>query len=213
MQQYGLENANTMPLGTPTIIHFNAFTENIPTVYNINAQSYLASIQPDIFSIQRLLVKLALPNTSTTMYILFGIFSVAMLLLIQKFNPNFWMQKKLLILFALILTLSFDYFIPALRFSYNYVQLILLIGVIIYFNFKISTISYLTMGLGIVLNIFKINFIPDAYSLGEVCCIFAALLVLVKNKANKQNEIFELGWLGRYITTWLGLYPKMGYHK
>ncbi len=214
MQQYAFENANLMPEGNVEIFNFASQTEGVHNYFDNNTLNYyFNTLQSDIFSIQRLLFKLNMPSSARIMYVFFATFSISLFVLMQKLNANFWLQKKHFILFCIILTLCFDYFLPAKRFSYNFVQLMLLLSVVVYFKFKINNTAISLFALGVLLNVYKLHFIPDAYSLGEVCCIFAAVVVLTTNKIKEQNEVFELGWLGSNITTWLGLYPKVGLHN
>ncbi len=212
MQHYALENAKLMPEGTIDTYIVPSYSEGVTNYFATDYANYYNHLQSDIFSIQRLLVILHLPSSANIMYVLYLTFCIGLFLLIKKLNPNFYTSKKLFLIFALVLVLCFDYFIPALRFSYNFVQLSLLISLIVFFNIYINKTAMLLFVIGIVLNIFKLTFIPDCYSVGEVFCMFATVNVLINTKVAVQNEVFQLGWLGRNIITKLGLYPKMGVH-
>jgi hypothetical protein len=214
MQFYGLENAGAIPeIRNTDAISVPAVMEGLPSFVSVKLAQYENTIQPDIFSVQKLLIQLSLPNTSGILYASFFLFVVFLFLLINRFNPRFYLNQKLMILFAAVLLVICEYFLPALRFNYNFVQFLVVISIIMFFNFRMNWMAKMLMTGGIFLNLIKVGFLPDAYSIGEILCLAAAVLTIIQNKALVQDEVFEYNWFARRLTGFLGLYPKMGLYR
>ncbi len=214
MQYYSLENAGQIPQIRSNInFVIPDYSEGIPNFSTAKINSYAAFNNPDIFSIQKILVKLHLPSTPSILYSLFFVFITTLFFIINKFNRKFYSNQKLLLLFSSILMIIADYFLPALRFNYNFMQFLIVISVIMFFNLTMPKFAKCLMAIGILINIVKLNFIPDCYSVGEVFCLCAAILTIIDNKIFLQDEIFEYNWIGNVLTRNLGLHTKMGLHR
>jgi hypothetical protein len=214
MQYYSLENAGLIPQVRPGCnITIPDYSEGVPNFITAKINSYAAWNNPDVFSIQKILVKLHLPSTPSILYSLFFVYSTTLFCIINKFNPKFYSNQKLLLVFASILMVSADYFLPALRFNYNFMQFLIVISVMMFFNLTMPKFAKCLLAIGILINIVKLNFIPDCYSLGEVLCLSAVVLTIIDNKIFLQDEVFEYNWIGNVLTRNLGLHTKMGLHR
>jgi hypothetical protein len=213
MQYYGLENANAIPkIINDANITIPNTTEGVNNFVTDNMAHYLKQVNPDVFSVQKLLVKFGLPYQSSFLMLLFAMFSSVIFMSIHFFHKNFFLKKDLLILFTLVLIFSLDYFLPALRFNYNFVQFFVLIAFINYAKLQWNNWSKILLLVGVLMNIIKFP-IPEAYSIGEVFCLFAVLLLIVKNNTLPTNEIFEYNWFGKYLLSIFRLQPKVVIYK
>jgi hypothetical protein len=214
MHYYELENIGAIPEIRKAIeVTVPSQMEGLPTIANPVLSNYVNWINADIFSIQKLLIKLHLPSSSGILYSLFLVYSIGLFVIINRFNARFYLNQKLLTLFCAVLLFSSDYFLPALRFNYNFVLFLMVIAIILFFNLRMGIAAKALMLVGIGLNLIKLNFIPDAYSVGEIFCILAALITIVNNRTLVTDEVFEYNWIAKRITSYLGLYPKVGLYR
>jgi Glycosyltransferase family 87 len=181
MKIHGLENSNAIP-PTITIYEYSSpeFTEGVPNRISTELSNYMQWCNGDIFSIQRLLVKLQLPSTSLVLITLYGSFATLLFLLVNRLNKDFYKKESLLILFSTLLFFVADYFLPALRFNYNFVQFLVPLSVLFFYKLQISKISIILLCIGIALSLVKL--FPESYSVGEVFCILSMITILIQNK-------------------------------
>ncbi len=132
----------------------------------------------DIFSVQKLLVQLQLPSGSIALYGLFAVLAGGLLLFVYRQNGrNGWSITHLFLLGYALYILS-EYFIPAPRFTYNFIQWLAPFTIILFSQGALNRASIVLALTGLVMNIIKLPFIPDAYSFGEVVLLGALFLYL-----------------------------------
>ncbi len=190
LKMYELENAGLIPeLNTPqyhyTIPRIN---EGVWNIYTGNLYSYELWLGYEIPSVQKLLITLHLPSNKFMLGFLYLIFCIGTFLIIKNFHTDFYKKEPLLILFASVLFFSVDFFLPALRFNYNFVQFLLPIAIILIYNIPIYKNGLLLIIIGISMNLIKL--FPLCYSTGEFLSMMGVFLIIIQNNKTK-NEIFK----------------------
>ena len=215
MHVYELELYNQIPTSSQAYIpNFSFKNLNLASTYIPITKVLLPTVQSDIFSIQKLLYLLHLPSNSSNLYTLYTCTAIFLFLIIYRVNPLFIYSLPLFLLFFALLVLLFDYFVPAPRFGYNFVQYFYVIAVIVIFKIRFTNFGKILLGVGVLLLIIRVQVIPESYSLGELLCLTAVVHTMAYNKqTNNKNEIFQYNWLGNLLLGSMGLFSKMGIYR
>ena len=185
MQIHGLENANAIPeLLHPTFAVPN-YIEGVRTFASKELVAYIQFINADIFSVQKLLVSYNLPSNTWVLISLFLGSSIVLFGGINYCNNGFYRSFKHQVLYSSLLFFIVDYYLPALRFNYNFLQFLVPLAVVVFYQFKCNFVSKLLLTTGVLLNIVKLNLLPECYSIGEVLCNIAVIIILTTNKVKQ----------------------------
>jgi hypothetical protein len=180
MKIHGLENIGAIPTITPYEYSSPEFTEGVTNRISPQLANYMQWCNGDIFSIQRLLVQLQLPSTTIVLIGLYTALASLLFIFLNKLNKDFYKKEPLLILFSAVLFFTVDYFLPALRFNYNFVQFMVALSVLFFYKLYISKTSMILLCIGIALSLVKL--FPESYSVGEIFCLFSLITILIQNK-------------------------------
>jgi len=207
MPFYGFENIGKIPkIRNELTIHLPRYLEGMPTFKTPELATFDSWDKADIFSIQKLLILLHLPSSAIILYLLYISICIILFLGINQWHPRFYQQQKLCILFAILLILLLEYFLPALRFNYNFVQFLVVISIIVFFDIRITQAAKWLLAIGILLNIFRVYWLPESYSLGEVLCILAVIITIIQSQKDERSIANEFNVVGRFINRLLAFF-------
>ncbi|MDI9365024.1 MAG: glycosyltransferase 87 family protein [Flavobacterium sp.] len=208
MPFYGFENMGTIPnIRNAFTINLPSYLEGMPTFKTPELVAYERLDTADIFSVQKLLILLHLPSSAAVLYTMYVFVMGLVFLFINKWHTRFYQQQKLFILFAMLLLLLLEYFLPARRYNYNFVQFLVIISVIVFFDIGMSQLAKWLLAIGILLNIFRVSWIPESYSLGEVLCIGAVMLTIIQSRKYEGSTTNAFNVVGGFVNKLLALLP------
>lgn len=144
----------------------------------------------DIFSVQKLLVQLQMPSGAMALYGLFAVVAGGIMLMLYKHSGRRLFTITNLFLLGYALYILSEYFMPAPRFTYNFIQWLLPFSVILFSNGGLNRVSSVLAVTGLLLNIVKLPFIPDAYCFGEMVLFGGLLVYLVPRYDGVVSAIF-----------------------
>jgi hypothetical protein len=183
MHLHSLENAGAIPMLDKAVhITIPKEIEGVSTTVSAELSQYVQFLNADLFSVQKLLVDNGLASTTTVLILLLAIASVCTMLFVGT--------KKLLqihdirqpMLFCAFIMFVSDYFLPAPRFNYNFVQWLIPLFVMQILQCRVEKWAMALLALGICLNIYKLFWIPDCYSVGELLGLIAIVIIMKQNK-------------------------------
>lgn len=156
---------------------------------NIEARdAYQRQLSPDILSVQKLMPKegfFAQP-VMLTLLLLFTYLLLYVVAAGKKLPRK--MDGPGLLLSGFVLYILSEYFLPAPRFTYNFVQWLFPLTVLacsgkLYINWRLGLLLA-----GLFMNLVKLPFIPDAYSAGELLMLAALLAYLFQTEKTGENN-------------------------
>lgn len=171
MHWHSLENAYAIPTIIPHTYTVPLTMEQVPNIASSTLQAYELRLNPDVFSVQKLLVTLQLPSTTMWLVVYYLLTILILLALLHKYAPSWYKHTPVLLLCSSIALLLADYYLPAVRFNYNYVQILIPLYIIQLYPVTIPKWCKIMLYIGFTLLIIKLNWLPECYSLAEVLCI------------------------------------------
>jgi Glycosyltransferase family 87 len=187
MQLHALELTGKIPeipvtttiLPSPEGIQFNNST---------GQQQYQQLLSPDILSIQKMLPQTGffaqsfiLPLLLLLVYLLLYIFAT-----IRKPVKQF--SETSLLLSGFVLYILSEYFLPAPRFTYNFVQWIFPLAVLVCSKKMHPGWQLYLLFTGLFFNMVKWPFIPDSYSVGELLMLAATIGFIIQKEKTAENK-------------------------
>lgn len=156
---------------------------------NIEARdAYQQQLSPDILSVQKLMPKegfFAQP-VMLTLLLLFTYLLLYVVAAGKKLPRK--MDGAGLLLAGFVLYILSEYFLPAPRFTYNFVQWLFPLTVLACSRKLEMNWRLVLLLAALFLNIIKLPFIPDAYSVGELLMLAALLAYLFQTEKTGENN-------------------------
>jgi hypothetical protein len=151
-------------------------------------QQYLQSLSPDILSVQKILPQTSFFAKSFILPLLLLVTYLLLYLLSILKKPVKYFSGMGLLLSGFVLYILSEYFLPAPRFTYNFVQWLFPLAVLVC-NRKIypGWQMYLLFT-GIFFNMVKLPFIPDSYSVGELLMLAATIGFILQQEKTVENK-------------------------
>jgi hypothetical protein len=151
-------------------------------------QQYLQSLSPDILSVQKILPQTSFFAKSFILPLLLLVIYLLLYLLSTLKKPVRYFSGTGLLLSGFVLYILSEYFLPAPRFTYNFVQWLFPLAVLVC-NGKIypGWQMYLLFT-GIIFNMVKLPFIPDSYSVGELLMLAATIGFILQQEKTVENK-------------------------
>jgi hypothetical protein len=183
MRLHGYELYGTIPT-EPVQLALPATVEGISTQITGGMQQYGSRLSADILSLQKLLLQwgVTMPPLYFSMVFLATCTLLSWFIKGKRDLTTFSLPQ--LALAGFLLYMLAEYLVPAPRFTYNFVQWMLPVVIISTngrFPQRLPRAALLLMTAGLLLNIFKIPFLPDCYSAGELL-MFVAIVIMLKRK-------------------------------
>lgn len=166
----------------PENIHFDHIAER---------EAYRDALSPDILSVQKVLPKEGFLSETYVLPLMLIAAYILLLLFAVKKRPLQKMSAADLLLSGFVLYILSEYFLPAPRFTYNFVQWLFPLAVLacsrkLYLDWRLLWLIW-----GLFMNIVKLSFIPDAYSVGELMMLTALLgYIFQPGKAGEKAAKF-----------------------
>lgn len=149
---------------------------------------YQHALSPDILSVQKILPVEGFLSQPFVLWLLLLAVYALLLLFTVKMKPVKKMSAGSLLLLGFVLYILSEYFLPAPRFTYNFVQWLYPLAILVctrrlYPGWRLGLLLS-----GVFLNIVKLPFIPDAYSVGELLLLAATLGYLFRSEKTGENN-------------------------
>lgn len=149
--------------------------ENIQFNNVAERDAYQKALSPDILSVQKVLPKEGFLSETYMLPLMLIVVYIVLFLFAIKKRPLQKMSAADLLLSGFVLYILSEYFLPAPRFTYNFVQWLFPLAVLacsrkLYLDWRLLWLLW-----GLFMNMVKLPFIPDAYSVGELMMLTAIL--------------------------------------
>lgn len=155
---------------------------------HIAQEKYLAALSPDILSVQKVLPKSGFCAQTFVLPFLLLFVYLLLFAVTAKRKPLKQMDVTGLLLFGFALYILSEYFLPAPRFTYNVVQWLFPLGVLVSGRKLYPGWRLYLLLTGLLLNIIKLPFIPDSYSVGELLMLAAIVVYMAEPEKTGENK-------------------------